>query len=64
METDIRALIDKLVKATEYRFKVEQATSLLFSEANSLALVSADARLESAKATLMALVKSATRSKG
>jgi hypothetical protein len=61
METDVRALVDKLVKVVEYKFKVEQATALLFSEANAIALVSAEARVESAKATLMALVKAATR---
>lgn len=64
METDVRALIDKLCKAVEYRTKVELATALCFTETNASCLVGADARVESAAATLMALVKVATRKQG
>ena len=64
METDVRALIEKLVKAVEYRTKIDLAAAMLFTESNAAALTGADARVESATATLMALVKSATRNKG
>lgn len=64
METDVLATIDKLKKAVEYRTKVEFAASLIFSESNAAALSSADNRVDSATATLMAIVKSALRGKG
>ena len=64
MENNIRALIEKLKKAVEHRTKVDFATALVFSEANAHALVSADARVESASAMLMAMMRSAVREKG
>ena len=64
MENDVRACIDKLAKAVEYRTKVELAATLIFSEGNASALAGADNRVESATATLMAIVKSALRGKG
>ena len=64
MENDIRALVEKLVKAVEYRTKVDLAASLMFTEGTASALSGADSRVENATATLMALVKSAVRGKG
>lgn len=61
METDVLALIDKLKRAVEYRTKVELATALCFTETAASTLVGADARVESASALLMAVVKSAAR---
>lgn len=61
MNNDLKPLIEKLKAAVVHRTKVELATALNFNEANSLTLVGADSRVDSATATLMAALKSAQR---
>jgi hypothetical protein len=61
MENDIKALIEKLKDALKYQFKVELSVSMFMTETGASALVGADSRVQNAEATLMALVKAATR---
>ncbi len=64
MQIPLKSLVDKLKNSVEHRTKVELIMSINPSDTNAVALTLADAKVSSAEAQLLQLVRNANKYNG